>query len=59
MAQGIHNLKIDTTGTEEEVVECLEAVLEMEGYVDGEGEEEGEEEGDGSQMALGAIEFLP
>ena len=40
-------------GTEEDVAERLEAVLEME--VNGEGEGKGEEGGEGTQRALGTL----
>ena len=50
----LHDLTIETAGTEEEVAEQLEAALEIEV----EEEEEVEEGGDGTQRALGALEFL-
>ena len=49
MTACLNNLNIDTTGTEEEVAEGLETVLEMEGDGDSEDEGEGEEEGEGTQ----------
>ena len=56
MAVGLHNLIIETAGTEEKAAEGLGAALEME--FGGEGEGEGEEGGDGAIWALGALEFL-
>ena len=56
MVQKINNLRIDMAKTEEDAAERLEAVLEMEFSVDGEGE--GEEGGVGTQMTLVALEFL-
>ena len=54
----LHNLTIETAGTEEEAAEGLEASLGLE--MDGYGEEggEGEEKGAGNQGALGALELL-
>ena len=47
MAVGIHDLTIDTMGTEEKAADCLGEALEIE--VDGEGEGKVEEGGDGTQ----------
>ena len=58
MVQAINNLSIETTGTEEEAAECLEAALRMEVNGYGEGEGEVEEGGEGNQWSLGAPEFL-
>ena len=52
----IHKLTIETTGTEEEAAECLEAALEME--VEEDRVREGKEGGDGTQRALGGLELL-
>ena len=60
MAGLLNNLSIETEGTEEEVVEVIEAALGMEvdrnGKDDGAGE--GKEEGKVTLRALGALEFL-
>ena len=56
MAVGIHDLTIDTMGTEEKAADCLGEALEIE--VDGEGEGRVEEGGDGTQRELLALEFL-
>ena len=56
MAALLNNLTIETTGTEEEVAEHLEAALGM--NVEEDGGSEGEEGGEGTQRALGALEFL-
>ena len=53
---GINNLRIDTAGTEVEAAEHLEAELWME--VEADGGREGEEGGEGTQRALGDLEFL-
>ena len=52
----LNNLTIETAGTEEEAAEHLDAALGME--VEETGESEGEEGGDGTQRALGALEFI-
>ena len=52
----LNNLNIDTAITEEEAAEQLMVSLVMEVEEDRRGE--GEEEGRGTQMALGALEFL-
>ena len=56
MVVGLHNLTIETKGTKEETAARLGAALEME--VDGEDEGKNKEGGDGTQKALGALEFL-
>ena len=56
VAVGIENLNIETTGTEEEAKERLEAVLGME--IEDEGEVEGEERVEMTQRELGSLEFL-
>ena len=53
---GINNLTIETTGTEEETADGLEAALGMD--VEEDRDSEGEEGGEGTQRALGALEFL-
>ena len=58
MEAGLNNLIMETTGTEKEAAEILEAVQEMEveavrGY-----SVEGEEEGVEIQRVLGALEFI-
>ena len=58
MVLGVENLSIETAGTEEEAAERLEAALGMEIEEDCEFEVEGEEGGDGTQRALGSLEFL-
>ena len=55
---GEESLRVETDGTEEEAVEGLEAALKMEVEEEGEGEGEGEEGGEGTQSALGSLEFL-
>ena len=55
---GLNNLSIEMAGIEEEEAEQLEAVLGMEFNREREGEGEVEEGGDGTQRALGALEFL-
>ena len=56
MVARLHNLNIETAGTEEEAAEGLAAALEMEEEEDR--GSEGEEEGGGNQRALGDLEFL-
>ena len=52
----LNNLRIDTTGTEEEAAEGLAAALVME--VEEDRGEEGDEGGEGPQRALRALELL-
>ena len=52
----INNLTIETAGMEEEAAEKLTAALEME--IEEDRGSEGEEGGEGTQRALGALEFL-
>ena len=54
MASALNNLTIETVRTQAEAAEQLEAVLEME--VEETGEDK--EEDNGTQRALGAIDFL-
>ena len=54
VARLLNNLTIETAGTEEEAAEQLEAALGIEV----EETDEGKEEGEGTQTALGALEFL-
>ena len=56
MTVSLNNLTIETTVTEEEAAEHLDAALGME--VDADSDSEGEEGGDRTQRALGALEFL-
>ena len=60
MSVGVKSLSIETVVTEEEAKEGLKAALEMEIEKEwgGEGKGEGEEGSDGTQGALGALEFL-
>ena len=53
---GINNLTVETAGTEDEAAEQLMAALEME--VEEDRGSEVEERGDGTQRALGSLEFL-
>ena len=52
----LHNLNIETAGTEEEAAEGLTAALEME--VEEDRGSEGEDEGEGTLRALISLEFL-
>ena len=59
MAGLLHNLNIETAGTQEEAEEGLEAALEtQEMEIEGDGRSKGEEGGGGTQRALEALEFL-
>ena len=53
---GTKKLTIETAGTEEEAADGLKAALGME--VEEDRDSEGEEGGEGTQRALGALEFL-
>ena len=56
ITETLNNLTIETGGAEAEAAEGLEAALEME--VVGDGGSKGKEGGDGTQRALGTLEFL-
>ena len=56
MARLLNHVTIETAGTEEEAAEHLVAALGME--VEEDRGREGEEGGDGTQRALGSLEFL-
>ena len=56
MVQAINNLTIETSRTEEEATDGLEAALGME--VEEDLDSEGNEGGEGTQRALGALDFL-
>ena len=53
---GLNNLRIETAGTEEEAADGLMAALGME--VEEDRDSEGKEGGDGTQGALGDLDFL-
>ena len=56
MVQAINNLTIEMAGTEEEAADILEVALGMK--VEEDIDSEGEEGSEGTQRALGALEFL-
>ena len=58
MASALVTLTIETAGTEDEAAESLEAALEMEVEVTRGDRVEGEEGGDGTQRALGDLEYI-
>ena len=55
---GLTNLRIETAGTEEEVAEGLATALDIEVEVEEDRGSKGEEGCGGTQIALGALEFL-
>ena len=57
MASGVEIISIETAVTQEEAAAGLKVALQMEIQEEVKGEGEGQEEGEGTQRALGALEF--